>query len=271
MTFAGDINRAGGFGGVTMIGEAGGGSGALVSFASNRLLATFTAAERAALGGAAQLVTLKRKTVLWDQGADVEYSYFPTPGTMISLAIDLEDGSSVEVASIGKEGAAGGIVSCGSSRAFGRALVQIGGPAFRIALPALEAAKVRSSAIRSLFCRYSDVLLAQVMQSVACNAAHSLDARLCRWLLTSLDRIGSDDLPLTQAMLAEMLGVQRTTVNAAIQSLHAQALIATARGRLHVLDRRGLERRTCECYQRVEEHFAHSLPEVKPQAMDATA
>jgi hypothetical protein len=243
----------------------------LVSFASNRLLATFSAADRAGLGAAAQLVHLKRKTVLWDQGGDIGYSYFPAPGTMISLAIDLEDGSSVEVASIGKEGAAGGIVSCGDARAFGRALVQIGGPAFRIALPALEAAKARSSAIRSLFCRYSDALLAQVMQSVACNAAHPMEARLCRWLLTSLDRVGSQDLPLTQAMLAEMLGVQRTTVNAAIQSLHGQGVIATSRGLLHVLDRAGIERRTCECYRRVEDHFAHSLPEIRPQAVDATA
>jgi hypothetical protein len=240
------------------------------SFASNRLLATFSAADRAALGGAAQLVTLKRKTILWDQGDTLEYSYFPAPGTMISLAIDLEDGSSVEVASIGKEGAAGGIVSCGTAHAFGRALVQIGGPAFRIPLAALDAAKTRSSAIRSLFCRYSDALLAQVMQSVACNAAHALDARLCRWLLTSLDRAGSPDLPLTQAMLAEMLGVQRTTVNAAIQLLHGEALIATSRGRLHVYDRGGLERRACECYARVEEHFAQSLPEIRPQAVDAT-
>ncbi|HZG08170.1 MAG TPA: Crp/Fnr family transcriptional regulator [Allosphingosinicella sp.] len=241
------------------------------SFATNRLLATFSAADRAALGGAAQYVILKRKTILWDQGAEVEHCFFPAPGTMISLAIDLEDGSSVEVASIGKEGAAGGIVSCGTSRAFGRALVQIGGPAFRIPLPALEAAKARSSAIRSLFCRYSDALLAQVMQSVACNAAHPLDARLCRWLLTSLDRAGSSDLPLTQAMLAEMLGVQRTTVNAAIQSLNSEELISTSRGRLHVNDRRGLERRACECYARVEEHFAQSLPETRPQAVDATA
>ena len=243
----------------------------LTGFACNRLLATFTAADRAALGGAAQLVTLKRKTLLWDQGADIDYSYFPAPGTMISLAIDLEDGSSVEVASIGKEGAAGGIVSCGAARAFARALVQIGGPAYRISLPALEGAKARSAAIRSLFCRYSDALLAQVMQSVACNAAHALEARLCRWLLTSLDRVGSHDLPLTQAMLAEMLGVQRTTVNAAIQSLHGQGVIATSRGLLHVVDRAAIERRACECYGRVEDHFAASLPEVRPQAVDARA
>ncbi|HEY0086126.1 MAG TPA: Crp/Fnr family transcriptional regulator [Allosphingosinicella sp.] len=243
----------------------------LSGFASNRLLATFSAGDRAAIGGAAQLVHLKRRAILWDQGADVDYAYFPAPGTMISLAIDLEDGSSVEVASIGKEGSAGGIVSCGSARAFGRALVQIGGPAYRISLPALEAAKARSPSIRSLFCRYSDALLAQVMQSVACNAAHPMEARLCRWLLTSLDRVGSQDLPLTQAMLAEMLGVQRTTVNAAIQSLHAQGVIATSRGLLHVLDRAGIERRACECYGRVEDHFAASLPEVRPQAVDATA
>ncbi|HEX9954326.1 MAG TPA: Crp/Fnr family transcriptional regulator [Allosphingosinicella sp.] len=257
-----------------MSGEAGGGAFAglpVASFASNRLLATFSAADRAALGASIQLVQLKRKSILWDEGADLEYSYFPMPGTMISLAIDLEDGSSVEVASIGKEGAAGGIVSCGTARAFGRALVQIGGPAFRIPLPALDAAKTRSSAIRSLFCRYSDALLAQVMQSVACNAAHPMEARLCRWLLTSLDRVGLQDLPLTQAMLAEMLGVQRTTVNAAIQSLQAQGVIATSRGLLHVVDRAGLERRACECYARVEDHFTQSLPEIRPQAVDATA
>jgi CRP-like cAMP-binding protein len=228
-------------------------------FASNRLLATFSAVDRAAIGGAAQLVQLKRRAILWDQGADVDYAYFPAPGTMISLSIDLEDGSSVEVASIGKEGAAGGIVSCGSARAFGRALVQIGGPAYRISLPALEAAKARSPSIRSLFCRYSDARLAQVMQSVACNAFHPIEARAARWLLIALDRTGHQRMAMTQDALAQTLGVQRTTVNAVVRQFADAGLIANRRGVIEVRDRAGLTKRSCECYCAVEAHFGQVI------------
>ena len=173
---------------------------------------------------------------------------------MISLAVELNGGRSVEVASIGREGAVGGIVSCGHAPAFSRAEVLVGGPAFRVPMKALEEAKSRSPFIANLFCRFSDYLLAQVMQSVACNAFHSIPERAARWLLHAQDRAG-DRIELTQEAFAGLLGVQRTTVNAVIQSLQQEGLIATGRGVVRVIDRAGLKRRACECYERLEEHF----------------
>jgi CRP-like cAMP-binding protein len=241
------------------------------AFAGNRLLATLSREERAMLEPEMELISLSGGESVLSMGKPTERSMFPFDGLMVSMRRELSGGRSVEVAAIGREGAVGGIISCGHAPAFTQAVVQLPGSAAMITMPVLEKAKQNSAHIRNLFCRYADALLAQVMQSVACNAAHPMEARLCRWLLTSLDRVGSQDLPLTQAMLAEMLGVQRTTVNAAIQSLHGQGVIATSRGLLHVLDRAGIERRACECYGRVEDHFAASLPEVRPQAVDATA
>lgn len=236
-----------------------------IHFAGNRLLATLTPSDRALLDSAANMVELARSTVLFGAGDEVSAAYFPSPGTMISLLIDLADGRSMEVATIGKEGAVGGIISCGKPPAFARAEVQIPGSAIKIDIKALEAAKTRSSHIRDVFCRYSDALLAQIMQSVACNAAHPLEARLCRWLLTTQDRSGSDELPLTQEYLAEMLGVQRTTVSGVARSLQAHGLISYRRGSVHILRRDLIEERACECYECVEEHFRNVLPEVKPQ------
>jgi DNA-binding transcriptional regulator YhcF (GntR family) len=119
--------------------------------------------------------------------------------------------------------------------------------------------------VRDLFFRYADALLAQVMQSVACNAFHPLDARCCRWLLTAHDRAGGDDIPLTQEYLAEMLGVQRTTVSAVARALQDQGLIAYRRGNIRILQREAVEARACECYEAVERHFREVLPEVRPQ------
>jgi DNA-binding transcriptional regulator YhcF (GntR family) len=119
--------------------------------------------------------------------------------------------------------------------------------------------------MRDLFCRYSDALLSQVMQSVACNAFHPLEARCCRWLLTAQDRAGGDDIPLTQEYLAEMLGVQRTTVSAVARALQEQGLIGYRRGTIRLLDREAVEARSCECYGAVERHFRQVLPEVRPQ------
>jgi CRP-like cAMP-binding protein len=120
---------------------------------------------------------------------------------------------------------------------------------------ALEDAKRRSEFIGNLFCRFSDYLLAQVMQSLACNAFHTIPERAARWLLHAQDRTG-DRIELTQEALAGLLGVQRTTVNAVIQTLEGEGLITTGRGVIRVADRAGLKRRSCECYERLEEHFA---------------
>ncbi|TFI60119.1 Crp/Fnr family transcriptional regulator [Sphingomonas parva] len=241
------------------------GDAAKVNFAGNRLLATFSPAERALLTGAALPVSLRKGEILWQPGEAIPASYFPCAGTQISLAVDLADGARVDVATIGKEGAAGGIVSCGTAHAFGTASVQVGGAAIRVDLAELEAAKARSAHIKSLFCRYSDALLAQVMQSVACNASHALEARLCRWLLSSHDRAAGDDIPVTQGVLAEMLGVQRTTTNMVLKTLSNSGAVELKRGTIRVLSRATLEELACECYRVVEEHFARVLPPLKPQ------
>ncbi len=195
-------------------------------------------------------------------------TYFPCLGTMASLLVISSDGREVEAASIGHEGAVGGIVSAGHKPAYGRAVVQIGGPAFSIETARLEAAKAHSPAFHDLFSRYADVLLAQMMQSVACNALHSVEARCSRWLLSTQDRVQRSPIPLTQEALAEMLGVQRTTVTAVIKTLQSRGLIHYARGRVEILNRRGIEETACECYESVESHFDRLLPNVADSKPD---
>jgi CRP-like cAMP-binding protein len=236
-------------------------------FAGNRLLATFAPADRAIVESAAEVVQLERDAVLFDAGGEVPATYFPAAGAMISLVLFMQDGRIVEVATIGKEGAAGGIVSCGSAPAFARAVVQMPGPALRVPIAAIESAKARSAHVRNIFCRYADALLAQVMQSVACNAFHPIEARCCRWLLTAHDRVEGEIIPLTQEYLAEMLGVQRTSVSPIAKNLQDKGLIRYRRGRIEILDRLRLEQSACECYGAVERHFTAILPEPKPQKL----
>ena len=225
------------------------------AFAGNRLLATFPPEARALIEPYGELIELRSGEVVLDPGDLVRSSLFLVGPTMLSMAVELEGGRSIEVASIGREGAVGGIVSCGQAPAFARARVLVGGPAFRVPLEALEDAKRRSAFIDQLFCRFSDVLLAQVMLSVACNAFHSILERAARWLLHAQDRAG-DRIELTQEAFADLLGVQRTTVNAVIRTLQEEGLIGSSRGVLRVTDRGALKRRACECYRRLEDHFA---------------
>lgn len=224
------------------------------AFARNRLLATFSAETRALLEPYSTVVDLELGSIVHASGADVVNSYFPFGPTMVSLRRDLADGRSIEVASIGQEGAVGGIVSCGHAPAFAQAEVMVPGPALRIPMPMLEEVKARSGHIRNLFCRFSDYLLSLAMQSVACNAFHPIEARAARWLLTAQDRAG-DRIELTQEAFAGLLGAQRTTVNAVARTLQDEGLIASRRGLIQVIDRAGLERRACECYAAIESHF----------------
>lgn len=224
------------------------------AFAGNRLLATFPPELREMLEGQAQLIELDAGSIVLRRGVNVAYSLFPFGPTMVSMALELDDGRSVEVASIGREGAVGGIISCGHVPAFSRAEVMVAGPAARVPLQVIEEAKGRSAHFRNLFCRYADYLLAQIMQTVACNSFHPIEARAARWLLTAHDR-GGNRLELTQEALAGLLGVQRTTVNAVARELQDEGLITTRRGIIEVHDRAGLEQRSCECYDRVERFF----------------
>lgn len=224
------------------------------AFAGNRLLSTFSSDARALIEPFGTMVELETGDVVLQRGGEVKAALFPVGPTMISLTIELADGRTVEAALIGRRGAVGGIVSCGHAPAFARADVLVGGAAFRVPMEVLEEAKSRSPFIANLFCRFSDYLLALVMQSVACNAFHSITERTVRWLLHAQDRTG-DRIALTQQALANLLGVQRTTVNAVVQSLDQEGLISTGRGVVRVLDRAGLKRRSCECYQQLEDHF----------------
>lgn len=224
------------------------------AFAGNRLLSTFSREARALIEPHGEMIDLKSSDVVLERGAQVRSSLFPVGPTMISMTVELSSGRTAEVASIGREGAVGGIVSCGHAPAYSRAEVLVAGPAFRVDMDALEDAKSRSHFIANIFCRFSDFLLAQAMQSVACNAFHSIPQRAARWLLHAQDRAG-DRIELTQEAFAGLLGVQRTTINAVVKELSSGGLIATARGTVRVTDRAGLKRRSCECYERLQQHF----------------
>jgi hypothetical protein len=225
------------------------------AFSQNRLLLTFPAEARALIEPSAEVVELELGDVVHQRGSDVTATFFPYGCTMVSLVVDLPQQRSIEVASIGHEGAVGGIVSCGRAPAFARAEVLVSGPALRVPMKMLEEAKMRSGHIRNLICRYSDYLLAMVMQSAACNTFHTIEERAARWLLTAQDR-GGATIRLTQEALAGLLGVQRTTVNAVVRILQDEGLVATRRGAIEVLDRAGLKRRSCICHDAVERHFA---------------
>ena len=173
---------------------------------------------------------LRADEVLFHPGDDIEVVHFPCAATVVSLVAVLRDGRGAEAATIGREGAVGGIVSGGRKPAFCRATVQIAGPALRLEAAQLEGVKSRSASLRDGFARYADCLLAQLQQSVVCNAVHPLEARLARWLLTTHDRVGDAELRLTQDAMAEMLGARRTTVSPVAGAAASAARQAGAAG-----------------------------------------
>ena len=231
---------------------------------ANRLLRCLSASDQELVQPWLADVDLARGSALFEPGDDVHLTYFPQGAAMISLVIIMPDGKIAEAATVGREGAIGGMISLGHKPAFTRAVVQIAGPALRIDTDRIEHAKHRSATFRDVFARYADCLLAQVLQSVCCNVLHTLEARCCRWLLTTQDRVGGDVLPMTQEFLSEMLGVQRTTVTAVAGSLQGRGIISYHRGRIRVLDRGRLEGLACSCHAAVLGHFEQVLPGVYP-------
>lgn len=221
----------------------------------NLLLRALQPADRALIAPYLEQADLARGAVVFDSGDLVSHVTFPCDHAVITLAITMLDGRMTETATVGREGAIGGVVSQGYLPAFSRAVVQIGGPVLRLEAGRLQAAKRESRTLRNLFTRYSDCLLAQLLQSVACNALHPIEQRAAKWLLTLHDRLSSDVLPITQDVLAEMLGVRRTYLSGVLRGLHERRMIAVARGRITILDRPALERAACECQGRVRRHF----------------
>ena len=191
-------------------------------------------------------------TVFLEPGEPIRQIYFPQSG-MISLLVVTRDGSMIETSTIGREGAVGLHRALGERRSFTRVNVQIPGRFSTIAAHIFQEVARDDLAIREMIARYTEVLWAEAQQNAACNAVHDASARLCRWLLQSSDRVESDQLPLTQDFLAQMLGVRRTTVTLLAQELQKQGIIKYSRGKMAILDRIGLEQRACECYPAIQQ------------------
>lgn len=230
---------------------------------SNLLLAAVAVADRALILPHLKPITLCRGEVLFEPGDDVVRTHFPCRGTIVSLVTIMREGHALEAATVGYEGAIGGLVSAGHKPAFTRSAVEVGGDAWCLPTARLEEAKARSHRLHDLFSRYADILFAQTLQSVACNARHSIEQRSCRWLLSTQDRIGDGPLKVSQEYLANLLGVQRTSVSSTAQALQARKLIQYRHGVITIVDRAGLEDAACSCYGTLEHHFRRMLPDVK--------
>lgn len=205
-------------------------------------------------------------SILHEPGDNVRHAYFPRGSALISYLVVLSNGQAIETALVGREGAVGGIVSQGRLPAFARAEVQLGGLFFRIDLRKLEELKVQSVSLRHLFARYADCIMAQVFQSVACNAAHSIEQRTAKWLLAAVERTGTPEMALTQEQLAATLGVGRSYLNRVIHDLKLKEIIETRRGRIAVRSVERLRSLACECNSSVSSHFAEVLRGVYPGA-----
>ncbi len=199
-------------------------------------------------------IKLELGAIVCDAGGLLKHAYFPE-GAVLSLLTVLENGSAIETANIGREGAFGLFAAMYSRVSFNRCLVQLEGSVIRCPIEVLQSEFKRSEHVRDLFVSYSETLLSQVQQTVACNAMHTTEERICRWLLMMHDRAEGEALPYTHEFLSHMLGANRKSVTLAAQSLQTAGLISYYRGIIKVLNRPGLEKASCECYAIVKERF----------------
>ncbi|WP_343698541.1 Crp/Fnr family transcriptional regulator [Caulobacter sp.] len=225
----------------------------------NRLLSALPTEDRGLLAPHLVPVDLEKGRLIYDPGDLVDQVYFPND-CVISMMTLMENGAAIESATIGREGALGLMAAVAPRQSLSRAIVQAPGSALRIAAGPLHDVWSRSAALRDLVDRHSEALFGHAIQSVACNALHAVEARFSRWLLSCHDRIDSNTVNLTQEFLADMLGVQRTTVTAVAGSMQAKGLIRYRRGVVDILDRAGLEAMTCECYGAVRRGYERLLP-----------
>jgi len=193
-------------------------------------------------------VVLQQGVVLYESGDEVDQVYFPQYG-MLSLLAVLRDGKAIETATVGREGVVGAMAGLGLYKSLVRVVVQLPVACNRIAATHFRTVAATSEPIRNLCIRYNEVLLSQARVTAACNALHSIEARFCRWLLQSADRAAGDTVNLTQELLAEMLGVRRTSVTEVASKVQAAGAITYSRGVIKILDRDALLRMSCECYE----------------------
>jgi CRP-like cAMP-binding protein len=204
-------------------------------------------------------VELKLGQALYESGSTMHHVYFPT-NAIVSLLYVMEDGSSAEIAVVGHEGVVGISIFMGGGSTPSRAVVQSAGWGYRMRSAVIKDEFNRSSPVMHLMLRYTQALITQMAQTAVCNRHHTLDQQLCRWLLLSLDRLTGNELVMTQELIANMLGVRREGVTEGALKLQRAGLISYARGHIHVLDRDGLEQRTCECYAVVKKEYDRLLP-----------
>jgi CRP-like cAMP-binding protein len=218
----------------------------------NRLLAAFPTEILDALEHDVRRIPLARGTLCFDAGARIDRVYFPITG-MVSLVIPVGSGEAVETGTIGREGAAGIHCGLGIRNSYSRATIQIPGDFAVVSAVRLQQAVKDNSGLGNLISRYTETLWAEAQQTAACNAIHAASSRVCRRLLQTADLIGSDELPLTQEYLADMLGVRRTTVTLLAQELQKRGAIKYSRGKIVLLDRDALEANSCECYDAIKQ------------------
>jgi hypothetical protein len=231
----------------------------------NNLLRRLNPADYALIAPNLATEDVAANELLYSPGDDVQVVHFPCGPALATFLVANEDGRDVETILVGREGAVGGIVSEGFLPAYTRIAVKFGGPFARIHVGKLEAAKLHSASLRNIFARYADCMLAQIFQSTACNAIHSIERRTAKWVLAAMERTDDNDsVPLTHEQLATLLGVGRSYASRVIQSFKAEGILDTRRGSILVRDRDRLRLRACRCNDAVKSHFEEVLRGVYP-------
>jgi CRP-like cAMP-binding protein len=227
----------------------------------NRLLASLPEAEFKRLSPHLGLVPLALGTMLYEPGGQMQHAYFPTTA-IVSLHYVMESGASAETAGVGYEGVVGIALFMGGNTTPSSAVVQMAGHAYRLDGRLLKEEFDRAGMAQRLLLRYTQALMTQMSQTAACNRHHTVEQQLCRWLLLTLDRTATNELVMTQELVANMLGVRREGITEAARRLQQAGLISYRRGHLAVLERSGLETRACECYAVVKKELARLLSDV---------
>lgn len=237
---------------------------ATITHGGSSLLSALRSEDRDLLDSRLEECSFSSGHVFYDPGDNVEFCYFPLGSALCSYFVELDCGVAVETVLIGREGALGGVVSAGSLPSYARANVLHGGRFLRIDLRDLERLKRESYAIAHLFARYADCLMAQVFQSIACNAVHTIEHRAAKWLSAAVERTGSHDVTMTQEQLASMMGIGRSYASRVLQRFKRDGMLRTRRGGIEVLDPEALASRACTCNKQVAGHFDKVLAGVYP-------
>lgn len=230
----------------------------------NNLLERLSAGDYALIAPHLEPQERRSGDLLYNPGDDVDFAYFPVGPSLVAYLVTNEDGRDVEAVLTGREGAVGGIVSFGHLPAYCKITVKYTGAFVRMRVSVLNDAKAQSGSLNYLFARYADCLLAQIFQSTACNAIHSIEQRTAKWILAAMERTGNHEVPLTHEQLATMLGVGRSYTSRVLQTFKAQGVLETKRAALLVRDFDALKARSCLCNESVKAHFDAVLAGLYP-------